>query len=466
MSNVCILVVRFAWPRRKQMFVARTEQDIEALVSRYRTLLRQRWPHGQPTLEEIETLVEEIQREVTRDLTKRIVDQQPPPQPPPEKHVRCSCGALARYHSMAERRLITRHGEFPLIRPYYYCPPCAAGFAPLDAQLGLDRSGTTFQIRRWVARMSVKSAFAEAAADLEEYTGVQLSVSHVERIAVHIGSSLARALRQQSHQHQVGGLPLPDLRPARLYISMDGKMVPLRDPWRRDGSQGALACRYGECKTGVVYEAEPGPKGDQGVRHCAYVSTMGKVGVFGPLIGTLAHTHGHHRAREVVVLGDGAPWIWQIAATQFPSAVQILDYYHATQHLWSVANAWFGEATAEATAWMEAREAELKADQVLLVLRAIREWKPRSAAKRQLRDTEYQFIANNAERMRYRTFREKGYHIGSGVVESACGHVVGQRLDEGGMHWREETADAIVCLRAALRSTHPPDLRPHYRMAA
>ena len=74
-----------------------------------------------------------------------------------------------------------------------------------------------------------------------------------------------------------------------------------------------------------------------------------------------------------------------IAAAQFPYAVQILDYYHATQHLWSVANAWFGEETLEAKKWMAAREAELKADQVRLVLRAIQEWKPRSAAKRQLR---------------------------------------------------------------------------------
>src|SRR6476659_5028837 len=105
MSNLRLPVVPFALPRRWLMFVARTEQDIEELVTRYRTLLRQRWPHGQPTLEEIEALVEEIQREATRDLTKRIVDQQPSPSPPPEKQARCACGALARYHSMAERRL-------------------------------------------------------------------------------------------------------------------------------------------------------------------------------------------------------------------------------------------------------------------------------------------------------------------------------------------------------------------------
>lgn len=448
------------------MFTARTEHDIDELVARYRTLLRQRWPHGQPTLEQIEALVEEIQREVTRDLTQRIVDQQPPADPPREKHAPCDCGRQARYHSMEERRLITRHGEFSLVRPYYYCASCHAGLAPLDAQLGLDRSGTTFQIRRWIARLSVKSAFAEAAADLEEFTQVRLSVSHVERIAVHIGSSLGRALRQQAERHQAGDLPIPSLRPDRLYVSMDGKMVPLRDPWRRDGSQGALVCRHGECKTGAVYEAEPGPKGDRGVRRCGYVATMGDVKEFGPLIATLAHEYGHHLAREIVILGDGAVWIWAIAAAQFPFAVQILDYYHATQHLWSVANAQFGEETPGAREWVAAREAELKADQVFLVVRAIRAWKPRSAAKRKLRETEYQFFVNNAERMRYQTFREKGYHIASGVIESACGRVVGQRLDQGGMRWREETADAIVCLRAALRSTDPPDLQPHYRMAA
>ncbi len=448
------------------MSPTRSDREIEELVARYRTLLEQRWPHGQPTLEEIEALVEGIRGEVSRDLTRRILDQQPPTKQPRQNQALCSCGRLAGYHSMAERVLITRHGEFPLVRPYYYCSPCKAGFAPLDAQLGLDRGSTTVQIRRWIARLCAKDAFAEATADLEEFTGVALSVSQVERIAVHIGSSLALALRQQAHLHQIGALPLPAIRPDRLYISMDGKFVPLRNPWRRDGSQGSLVCRFGECKTGVVYEAKPGPAGDRGVARRAYVATMGDVTEFGPLIATLAHTHGHHLAREVVVLNDGAPWIRLVCAAYFPNAVEILDYRHATEHLWKVANARFGEESREGTEWVAAREAELNADQVPAVLDALAAWEPKSAEKRQLRDTEYRFFAQNAERMRYKTFQEKGYHIASGVIESACGHVVGQRLDEAGMHWREANADAIVCLRAALRSTNPPDLRPHCRMAA
>ena len=136
------------------------------------------------------------------------------------------------------------------------------------------------------------------------------------------------------------------------------------------------------------------------------------------------------------------------------------------ERLFLLANARFGEGTEAAKEWVTARQTELKADQINDVERAIAAWKPKSAAKRELREKRYRFLANNAERMRYGTYLEKGYQIGSGVIESACGHVVGQRLDQAGMQLREATAEAVVCLRAALRSTQPPDLRPYCAMAA
>jgi hypothetical protein len=441
------------------------DREIEEHLSRYRQLVQQRWPKGQPTLDEIEQAVEELHKEASRDLERRILERQRPDRPR-ENQTRCACGTLARFRDEATRRLITIHGEHVWSRPYYHCAACGDGFAPLDRALGLDGGATTFQIRRWIARLASKEPFVEGAADLEEFTGVRISASHLERIAVVIGSSLCAAQHEQAQRHLVGRLPIPGVRPSRLYVSIDGKIVPLREPWRRDGSQGPVVCRYAECKTAVAYEAFSGEKGDRGVLCKTYGATLGDVTAFTPLVATLAHTHGHHLAREVIVLGDGAVWIWQLAASQFPYAIQILDYYHAVEHLTTVANARFGEGKPEATAWVAAREAELHEDRVKEVLEAIMEWKPRSEAKRTVRDREHQYFASNAERMRYGTFRKKGYHIGSGVVESACGHVVGQRLDQAGMHWRKENAEAIVCLRAAMRSTAPPDLRPHCRMAA
>lgn len=447
------------------MSEADRDRAIEEHLARYRQLIQQRWPQGQPTLDEIEQLVEEIHQEVSRDLERRILDRQRPDRPR-DNQTRCGCGALARFRDDATRRLMTIHGEHSWTRPYYHCAACEGGFAPLDRVLGLDGGATTLQIRRWIARLASKGSFVEAAADLEEFTGVRLSASHIERIAVAIGTSLGAAQRDQARRHQAGQLPIPGVRPSRLYVGIDGKIVPLREPWRRDGSQGSVVCRYAECKTAVVYEACPGKEGDRRVRCKSYIATLGDVTAFAPLVATLAHTHGHHLAQEVIFLGDGAAWIWLLAAAQFPFAIQILDYYHATEHLATVANAQFGEGKPEAKAWVAAREAELLHDRGADVLQAIAAWQPRSAEKRAVREREYQYFASNAERMRYGTFRSKGYHIGSGVVESACGHVVGQRLDQAGMHWRKENAAAIVCLRAALRSSDAPDLRPHCRMAA
>ncbi|MBI3912399.1 MAG: hypothetical protein HY320_15880 [Armatimonadetes bacterium] len=143
-----------------------------------------------------------------------------------------------------------------------------------------------------------------------------------------------------------------------------------------------------------------------------------------------------------------------------------MDFYHASEHLWNIANLRFGTETPEAKAWVAARQAELKNNQVAHVWAAIAAWRPRSAEKRQARRSELHYFATHAERMRYGTYLVKGYHIASGGVEAACKHVVGSRLDQAGMHWRCKTAEAVVALRAAICSTDPPDLRPYCRMAA
>jgi hypothetical protein len=307
-------------------------------------------------------------------------------------------------------------------------------------------------------------SFAQAQATLALLTGVAVGESTLERGAVSAGTALRQAQREQAQQHQQGRLPQPAHKPQRLYLSFDGMMTPLRDLWKRDGSHGALICRFGECKMATVYEARPGPQGDEGVVRRTYLATMGDVQAFTPLAGALAHQCGHHWARELVVLADGAAWIWLMAAGQFPTAIQILDFFHASQHLWKVAHACCPDDPAAAKEWVSARQAELKADQLDPVLAAIAAWEPRNEEVAKLQATEHQFFVQNRERLRYGTFLAQGYQIGSGVMEAACKQVVGSRLDQAGMHWSQATAEAIVTLRAALLSTHPPDLRPYLAM--
>jgi hypothetical protein len=445
---------------------AERERLIEEMLARYREVLQQRLADEPQTLDEIEQAVEEVGQVMEDELERRLLKRKEQPEIPADNQTACpQCGGWGRYRATEARQLITRHGEHTLARRRYYCRRCRQGFVPLDRQLGLDHGETSLQVRLWVADLAPRDAIGEGRGLLERLTGVKLGASTFERIAVSVGTALRQAEREAAQQHHAGHPPPVQRKPRRLYVSVDGIFAPLRDPWKKDGSLGPLTCRYGECKTAVVYEAQAGPKGDEGVLWQNYTATFEAVEGFAPLVGTLAHRAGHHFAQELVFLADGQAYNWTIAASQFPTAVQIVDFQHAVAHLFAAAHAGFGEESAAVQPWVEARREELLHDQVAAVGRALAALTPRSEEQRKVQAREIGYFSSNAERMQYETFRKHGYHIATGVMEAGCKRVVHQRLDQVGMHWRQPTAEAFVALRAALLSSAPPDLRPYCRMA-
>lgn len=439
---------------------------IEQTLEKLRQQLENQLPDAPATLDQIEEAVGKIKDDLARNLQQALVQK-------PKKHARdntleCACGGRARYKGQQVRSLVTVHGLLSIKRACYYCAACHKSMAPLDAELGLDAGSTTTQVRLFVALLASQLPFAQAASTLQMLTKVDLSAASIERISLVVGTALSQSQQQEASQHQAGCLPARKTPcPSRLYISLDGVFVPLRDAWKKDKSQGELVCRYAECKTGVVYQTQKDKAGkDSRVQTKAYVATLAGVEEFARLLGTLAHRCGQHAAKEVVVLGDGAPWIWQLAAKQFSGALQIVDFFHACQHLAQVAEARFGKDTNQSQDWQKQRQQELKSNRLDQVLKQIAAWRPTNQEKQHLRKTTYAYFLINAKRMRYQTFLEMGYQIGSGVVEATCKHVVAQRLDQAGMHWRYESAEAIVALRAAYLSTSPPDLRDHCAMPA
>jgi hypothetical protein len=439
---------------------------IDQMTERFRKKLEEQYTDDTATLEQIEEAVERIGQDILPELQKKLANKRA--KKSRDNKIDCSCGKKARYRGMETKTLITRHGLLEWTRPTYYCDACRNGSAPLDRSLGLDKGETTPQVRLWVAYLAPLLGFAESAQALRTLREIDLSSSTVERIAVLVGTSLRKAQLEEADLHSKDRLP--DKRtacPKRLYIGADGIMTPLREAWKKDGSLGKLTCRFGECKTGVVYETSSDKDGrDSRVRIRAYTATLEDVQTFEPLLGTLAHRCGYHAAKEVIVLGDGALWIWYLFGRQFPGAIQILDFYHACEHLAKVANAMYGKDTDLSRQWQKARQADLKANGVAEVVKSIQDWPPSTPEQAEIRRIESAYFADNAKRMHYQTYLEKGYQIGSGVVEATCKHVVHQRLDQAGMHWREASAEAIVTLRAAQLSTCPTDLRPHLRMAA
>jgi len=427
---------------------ANKDEMIRRLLERYRKLLEEKLPDEPGTLEEIERITEEIGNETKREIEQECVDY----------HgvgyagwrLRCSCGGMATFKCHKNKRQQTLSSELVIVRAYYHCKSCGHGFAPLDEALGLDGLCTSIGVRTKIARLASWMPFEEVSAELGHLCGIHVSRNTAMRIAESMGERIRQ--EQAGHQELVlsGHAPEANAQPDRLYVAIDGVHVPMRGgDWR-------------EAKTGVVYETQ-----ERGqtvvVTDREYVATLAKVDSFAGKVYAKAFERGVENAKEVVALGDGAAWIWKSFAHHYPNAVQILDFYHACEHLNDVARAWYRDQTDQHKRWVEARKTDLLSDSVETVIRSIEAWRPSDPEEWEIRRTNLAYFKTNKARMLYATFKTQGYHIGSGLVESACKTVVGQRLKQSGMRWSETGAEQMLHLRSFLLSRRNADLRTYAR---
>lgn len=446
-------------PERKEALIADAARQAEKLMRERLDALGE----GAMTVDEIEDLVEEVGREVNSWLEERLIEEQAPPA------TNCAacprCHQPARYKETRDTPFLTTHGWRCMRRRYHYCGPCQCGFCPRDAALGVETGrNATRRIRAWQAKYGAQEgSFAAVPPILAELRGLTLSQSTVERTTVEVGACLAAVNRAQA-QAPAGteGKRGSEPEPQRLYLAMDGTMCPLRERWRKDGSLGKLTTRYGEAKVGMAFTTGHKDGLDTGITRKGCVATLGNIVSFRLLMVWLARRWGADRARELVVLGDGAAWIWKLAKRFFPQAVQILDYWHVIERLFTVAEARFGSKTSEeAKQWVTTMRCLLEDDFVDLVVDNIARWQPRLVKHRKLRDEQAAFLHGNRDRLQYGTFLSKGYLLGSGPIEARCKQVVQSRLHEAGMHWREHTAEAVLAIRAFLHGTDAGDLRAY-----
>jgi hypothetical protein len=267
-----------------------------------------------------------------------------------------------------------------------------------------------------------------------------------------MGEQIKNERQEREKMVLSGAAEIPDLAVERLYIGMDGVHVPMRD-----GS-------YHEAKCGIVYQTQD-YDGKIKISNSKYLGTLERTAAFGDQIYTLAFDQGVENAKDLVCLGDGATWIWNSFSQHYPDAVQILDYYHATEHLSDVAKAWYGEGSEQAKYWLEARELDLLSDCVEDVINSIRSWHPTDDTEKEIRRVEIGYLEKNKHRMLYATYRANGYHIGSGLVESACKIIVTQRFKQSGMRWSEPGAESMVHLRSYLLSDRTADISRFARAA-
>lgn len=356
-----------------------------------------------------------------------------------------------------EKQFLTVLGEVRIKRAYYHDAARQRGIFPRDKELLLEGWSTTPGVRKMVGRVGAMRPFALGEEDLRELAGLTVNAKEIERISHELGEEVEEFLGREP---QVEDLVNND-KPPKLYICMDGTGVPMvaRETENRKGKGEDGRARTREVKLGCVFTQtgmdESGhPKRDE--ESTTYAGAIETADVFSRRIYKEARRRGMDNAEQVCVIGDGAPWIWNIGDEQFYGATQIIDLYHAREHYWNAGRALIGDKEA-LRAWTGDRKKELDNGKVEEVIAAIKDLPAMTEEEKAVKERESGYFEKNKERMRYDQFREKGLFVGSGVLEAGCRSVIGQRLKQSGMHWTVKGANSIIALRNCIMSNRWED---------
>jgi len=366
----------------------------------------------------------------------------------------CGQSHEARFVEYRSKRLVTVLGPVESRRAYYHCEECEEGIIPKDRELDVVGTGFSPGVRRMMGQVGGKEAFDEGRKDLEVLAGLRVSTKAVERVAEAVGEQIEQ--QSQREQKQIlAGRVVPFVGPATLpqmYVTIDASGVPVvgRETEGRRGKDETGKAKTREAKLGCVFTQTTVDWEGYAVRDeesTTYVAGIETAEAFGRRLYAEAVRRGLGRAQCVIVLGDGAKWIWCIAAEHFPGAIEIVDLYHAREHLAKVTKLVYGDKSLLAQEWLAARRKELDDGNVEAVLAAMSQTRLGDGDAQEEVEKEMEYFRGNAKRMRYAEFRRRGFFVGSGVVEAGCKTIFGQRLKLSGMHWTVKGANAIIALR-------------------
>jgi hypothetical protein len=364
------------------------------------------------------------------------------------------CGRKAKPHELERGRTVaTSCGALELARPWYHCAPCGHGWSVVETVLDVPaRARVSAGLRAWLVLLGASAVFRDGAALLATLTGLAVAPETLRRHSEQAGAALAdaeAAAVAQVARTRAAAEPV-EPAPGLLVVEPDGAMVRFLDGWH-EVKLGLVAGWEAGALVAPSYVAAREPAEAFGARLAAEAARRGALEIVaweGEVAG-----RGLAVLREAAILGDGAAWIWNQAAEHFAARIEVVDPYHAYQHLHAAAQALFGGGPA-ATAWAEARKRELVAQGVEPVLAALGRRAPTPAAADVLR-RERGYFRHNAERMAYPLLRLDGLPIGSGGVESGADHVIQRRMKRAGMRWSDPGGRAMLALRARLRSGRP-----------
>lgn len=368
--------------------------------------------------------------------------------------VACGEGHQAQFVSCRDKTIDTVLGPVTLRRAWYHCAECGHGPGPRDAGLGVAGGTMSPGLARMTDRAAAAVPFGAAATLVGELAGISLTGERARRRAEADGRAAAVMIEAGAAAIAAGQVvPMPAAGPVpdMLYICIDGTGVPVitAETEGRDGKAGDGTASTREVKLCCVFTQTAVDEKGQPVRDprsSSYLITFDPAADFGVLMAAEARRRGAGRIRQLVFLGDGAVWIWNLAARHFPEATQIVDLFHAREHLHDLARLLEFMLGDHKQAWLEQRLADLDDGDIPAICAAARTF-PLAGKKAADLDTALGYFEHNAHRMHYAHFRKLGMFVGSGAVEAGCKSIVAQRCKLSGMRWTVSGATGILTLR-------------------
>jgi hypothetical protein len=364
--------------------------------------------------------------------------------------VRCPCGGTRRRQGLrarAVRDLMNR--TLTVERAYYFCRTCGQGWLPLDEALGLPRAAATPALFGVLVTAGSVAPPEEAAELLEQVAGLTLSAKSIERYTKAAGQATERAVDQRAARPPAAPPAAAPAMPPRPYnVQFDGSMLRMRDGTFREVK---VACLF---DTRDLVALHPGRR-ELLRKH--YEAHLGGPDRLGDRTYAAAQAAGVTAdGSNAISQGDGAPWVWNLVQLHWPAAVEVLDYYHLSEHLHACAQAVWGVGSARARAWAREVGGQALSGDATVVRQALGRLRPTTVAGQAAVAALQRYVRTHAPRMGYGALRAQGYTVASAAVESAHHSVVQRRLKRPGQRWTEPGARHILAARRLWCNRHSP----------
>ena len=352
-----------------------------------------------------------------------------------------------KFHSFKTRKVHTCLGVINLRRAYYRGHN--GGRFPMDEVLGLHNQYTPATINLMCWAGALDSSFDLASETLKRLAGLEIPGRQIQRVINAFGQNAANWMYNRQSAPPKNPIDV-------LTIQTDMTGIPMR-PEELQGIKGKQpdgTAKTRQIKVGCVFTQSRDAKGQpQRTPYSnTYVAAFRDRTEFAHLLWTEALKRGYTTARKVVFIGDGAEWIWNMANDRFREAVQIVDFYHACEHLNNLCSALEPNDKSAKTLFEKWRKS-LENNGLPNIIQTSSELLPSlSNESYKVVKSEIAYFQKHAHRMTYRTFKRKGYFIGSGAIEGACRHIVAQRTKLSGMRWSCNGSENVIAFRCLIKS--------------